>query len=95
MPTLIETKLSVEQIAEAFADLYSNEQAEFFAHVQRIAVKRGWWPEQQWSYLCGHIDGEEWLSTVDADIRKDARESLMSMAAPLYLHTLRAIESPQ
>lgn len=90
--TTIETTLTAEQLAEAFAELSSDEQAKFFAYVQRACVKRGYWAEQQWHYMCGHIDGEEWLTNVGADIRKDARDSLMSMAAPLYLHTLRAIE---
>jgi hypothetical protein len=92
MMTTVETTLTVEQIAEAFAGLGSNQQAAFFAHVHREFEKRGWWAEQQWHYMCGHIDGDEWLTEIGTDLRKDAREALMSMAAPLYLHTLRAID---
>lgn len=92
MKTTIETTLTVEQIAEAFAVLSSDEQAAFFAHVARHCNKAGFSAELQWHYMCGHLDGEEWLTKVDPELAKEGRESLMSMAAPLYLHTLRAID---
>lgn len=91
--TTIQARLTVEQIAAAFAELHSDEQAAFFGHVQRAAVAKGWWAEQQWHYMCGHISAEPWLVSLEPELAKDARESLMSMAAPLYLHTLRYCEA--
>lgn len=90
--TTIETKLTPQQLAEAFAVMNSSDQAEFFGHVSRVVEAEGFWAEQQWHYMCGHIEKEEWLTRIDPDLATRAKETLMSMAAPLYLHTLNYVD---
>lgn len=81
--------LTPSMLAEAFWSLGSDEQAAFFAHLAKAiqadqdagnksAYSLG---ELQWFYV-----GEELLKPE----RKKARDMLMTMAAPLFLHTLRA-----
>lgn len=76
-------------LAELFWSLGSDEQVEFFAHLAEVvkadhaggnssAYSLG---ELQWLYV-----GEELLKPE----QKKARDMLMTMAAPLFLHTLRA-----
>lgn len=76
-------------LAEAFWSMPDDEQAKFFAELSRIirkdheagnrnAYSNG---ELQWFYLGDRLTKAE---------QDDARSMLMTMAAPLYLHTLRA-----
>jgi hypothetical protein len=92
MATTIEATLTVEQIADAFVALGSNGQAEFFGHVARACKREGFSGELQWHYVCGHLDGDAWLTSIDKDLAREGRSELMALAAPLYLHTLRAAE---
>ena len=91
--TTVELALTVEQIAEAFSRLHSDEQAAFFAHVARACKNQGFLAETQWHFMCSHLHGEDGVSKIDQDLQREGRESLMSMAAPLYLHTCRAIDA--
>lgn len=81
--------LTPAMLAEAFWGFDSIDQAKFFAHLAEVvkadhaggnssAYSLG---ELQWLYV-----GEELLKPE----QKKARDMLMTMAAPLFLHTLRA-----
>lgn len=84
-------KITPAMMAEAFWALDSVYQTEFFAQLAKTikadqddgnksAYSFG---ELQWFYL-----GEE----LEKPDNKNAREMLMTMAAPLYMHTLMACE---
>ena len=91
--TNISVSLSPEQVAEAFCALgESTLQAEFFAHVRRITDRDYFWPERHWMYMCDTMHGKESAEALPDNMADEARSVLMEMTAPLYLHTLRAIE---
>lgn len=84
-----EVSLTPTMLADAFWMLSSDEQAQFFTELAKViqsdhesgnssAYSLG---ELQWFFL-----GDELLKNKN----KLARDMLMTMAAPLYLHTLRA-----
>ena len=89
--TEIEIKLTPSMMAKAFWNLGSVEQAEFFSELSRViredytvnnsAYGNG---ELQWHFTCDEMQSKS---------MKDAKDTLMSMAAPLYLHTLNYIDS--
>jgi hypothetical protein len=79
--------ITPKMLAEAFWNMDSTEQVQVFEELNKVvqfdyATKpnsQAWsLGEMQWFYL-GDALGEN----------KDARDMLMSIAAPLYLHTLR------
>ena len=91
--------LTPAMMAEAFWRMSDYQQAEFFAELGRVikadhqggnrnAYSLG---ELQWHFmgrlLQGHTEYNTWHRTPGE--LSLAREVLMSMAAPLYLHTLR------
>ena len=82
-------QLTPAMLAEAFWKLYSDEQAEFFTELAKLiegehaagnthVYALG---EMQWHYVGSELERPE---------NKKAREMLMTMAAPLYMHTLMA-----
>jgi hypothetical protein len=80
-------ELTAQMMAEAFWAMESSQQVEFFSELARViredhktntsAYSLG---ELQWFFV-----GDELLKTKNAE----ARDVLMTMAAPLYLNTLR------
>jgi hypothetical protein len=99
METTATVNLTPAMMAQAFWGMSDTQQAEFFAELGRVikadhqggntsAYSLG---ELQWHHLGGLLHGStyQWWPWPEAD-RDLAREVLMSMAAPLYLHTLRA-----
>ena len=84
-------QLTPAMMAEAFWQLGSDEQAKFFAELTKVihedhktnsgAYNLG---ELQWFYV-----GKELLKQEN----NEARSMLMTMAAPLYLNTLRVSEA--
>ena len=95
--------LTPAMMAQAFWGMSDTQQAEFFAELGRVikadhqggnraAYSLG---ELQWHHLGNLLHGSSalnWWPWPDAD-RDLAREVLMSMAAPLFLHTLRAADA--
>jgi hypothetical protein len=83
-------QLTPAMMAEAFWQMASSQQVEFFDELARViredhktntsAYSLG---ELQWFFV-----GDELLKPKNSE----ARSMLMTMAAPLYLHTLRASE---
>lgn len=80
--------ITPEMLAQSFWAMNSIEQAEFFAELNKIIrhthatdPKSQAWSlgEMQWFYLRDELDKNQ-----------PAREMLMTLAAPLYLNTLRA-----
>lgn len=83
-------QLTPAMLAEALWAMDSTQQAVFFDELARViredhktntsAYSLG---ELQWFHVGSELRGEKF---------KDARDMLMTMAAPLYLHTLRYVE---
>ena len=91
--TTINVAMTPEQVAEAFCALSeSTKQAEFFAHVRRITERDYYWPERHWHYMCATMHGEDMAEPLPDGMADEARGVLMEMTAPLYLHTLRAVD---
>lgn len=78
-------------LATSFWAMNSAEQAEFFAELNK-AIQHSYATEpKSWAWSLGEM---QWLYLGDElDKNQPAREMLMAMAAPMYLHTLRAIEA--
>ena len=91
LTTIPATQLTPELMAQAFWAMSSGEQAQFFAELNKV-VNHDWatkpksnaWSlgEMQWLYLGDELDKS-----------KPARDMLMAMAAPAYMHTLIATGS--
>lgn len=84
--------LTPAMLAEAFWKLGSDEQAEFF---QRLAdvVKADHQGGNTSAYALGEL---QWFYLGDELFKnKPARDMLMTMAAPLYLNTIRYCEARQ
>ena len=84
------TELTPRLMAQAFWDMSTDEQVLFFAELNQTVqhsyatdpISHAWSLGQlQWLYL-GH----------ELNKNKPAREMLMAMAAPMFLHALTAIE---
>lgn len=91
----VEMQMTPHLLAQAFWSMDSTKQAEFFAAVA-VEVRRTYEENQakprhlqSWGvYADG--EGQWWHLCNDLKANDAARSMLMSMAAPLYLHTLRA-----
>lgn len=80
-------EITPAMMAESFWAMGSRQQVEFFEELARVikddhktnnsAYALG---ELQWHFMCGEMDGDKYRAP---------RDMLMSIAAPLYLHTLR------
>ena len=76
-------------MAEAFWQMKSDKQVEFFALLGN-AIKADYGEGNRSAYSLGEL---QWFFVGDKLLEpsnKLARDMLMTMAAPLYLHTLRA-----
>ena len=89
--TPVTLTVTPQMLAQAFWDMGSDEQAQFFGALNQIisqeyATKPGSvaWSlgEMQWLYLGDALDKD-----------KPAREMLMAMAAPMFMHTLAFAEA--
>lgn len=82
-------QLTPAMLAEAFWGLGSDDQVEFFAQLAK-AIKA----DHEGGNSSAHSLGElQWLfvgSEMDKPANKEARDMLMTMAAPHYMHTLLA-----
>jgi hypothetical protein len=82
---------SPKELAEAFCDLGSNEQAEFFAHCHTIHERwtKQWEEGGRKTFYCS---GMQWYhigaTARDLGMYSPAAEVIMDIAAPLYVHTL-------
>jgi hypothetical protein len=89
-PALVSVTITPTMMAEAFWGMGSGQQSEFFDELARV-IQQDKTPgastyglgELQWHYLAHGMQGDNY---------KQPRAMLMSMAAPLYLHTLRVAE---
>ena len=86
---LVSVKITPAMMAAAFWDMNSDKQTEFFDELAQI-IQQDKTPgastygmgELQWHYLASAMQGKKY---------DQPRAMLMAMAAPLYLHALRAI----
>jgi hypothetical protein len=87
---LVSVKITPTMMAAAFWGMNSDEQTEFFDELAQF-IQQDKTPgastygmgELQWHYLASAMQGKKY---------DQPRAMLMSMAAPLYLHTLTATE---
>ena len=88
--TTASVELTPAMMAEAFWTMGSHEQAEFFDELARVIQEDH--KTNTSAYSLGEL---QWFFVGD-ELRKDqnkqARDMLMTMAAPLYLHTLAYVE---
>ena len=87
---VVQVNITPAMMAEAFWAMESSQQVVFFDELARViredhktnssAYSLG---ELQWFYMAGDMEGDKY---------REPRAVLMSMAAPLYLNTLRAAE---
>lgn len=78
------------QLAEAFCNMMSDQQGEFFAHVKKFADEHwsGWNAlEMQAFYIHDDVTGKYDEKPEYGD---DAKDAIMTLAAPFYLNTPRA-----
>ena len=84
--------LTPEMMAQAFWDMGSDLQIAFFDELAAI-IQRDHRDGNSSAYSLGEL---QWFFVGDDLLKpenKQARDMLMTMAAPLYLHTLRAVEA--
>ena len=87
--TISHVELTPELMAEAFWCMNSEEQTQFFSALNAV-IKNDDNPksvtyslgELQWFFMGDHLEKD-----------KPARDMLMAMAAPMYLHTLGAAQA--
>lgn len=91
IPITSEIDLTPKLMAEAFWNMGSDKQAEFFHELNTVIVTSHAKDPKSWAWSLGEM---QWCY-VAALLEKDkaGRDMLMAMAAPLYLHTLRSIET--
>lgn len=76
-----EVKLTPKQLAEQFWEMYNEEQAEFFEELFTVAgMKDSYYSFQSQAYYLH--------KTIRESKNEKAKESLMSLAAPFFLHLL-------
>lgn len=87
-----QVKLTPEMLAQAFWALSSTEQVAFFDDLAAI-IRRGYKDGNTSAYAMGelqwHYVGHELQKTENSQ----ARSMLMTMAAPVYMHTLMHCEA--
>lgn len=82
--------ITPQMMADAFWDMGTDEQAEFFAALNKVIQHDLATKPKSWAWGLGEL---QWYHLGDTlNQNKDAREMLMAMAAPLYLNTLRHAE---
>lgn len=80
--------LTPEMLARSFWAMSSVEQAEFFAELNKVIQHDHATDPKSWAWSLGEM---QWLYLGDElDKNQPAREMLMTIAAPMYMHTLRA-----
>ena len=79
----VDIELTPRMLAEAFCDLYDDQQAEFFAHCKQIS--------DDWKN--GGIYGQALSIVRKMPVGTPGAEFLMDLAAPYYRHTLAYCES--
>ena len=81
-------QLTPAMMAEAFWGMENSQQAQFFEELNRLIQHEYATKPKSYAWSLGEM---QWLYLGDSLAEnKPAREMLMAMAAPLYLHTLRA-----
>jgi len=87
----IPVTLTPETLARSFWAMNSVEQAEFFAALNKVIQHDHATDPKSWAWSLGEM---QWLYLGDElDKSQPAREMLMAMAAPVYMHTLLATEA--
>lgn len=82
--------ITPQMMADAFWEMGTDEQAEFFAALNKVVRHDHATKPKSWAWGLGEL---QWYYLGDTlHQNKDAREMLMAMAAPLYLNTLRHAE---
>lgn len=84
-------KLTPAMMAEAFWELGSGEQAEFFAQLAKV-IKADHEGGNRSAYSLGELQWFYMGDELDQPGNKEARDMLMTMAAPHYMHTLMACD---
>lgn len=80
--------LTPEMLARSFWAMDSTEQAAFFVELNKAIQHDYATDPKSYAWSLGEM---QWLYLGDElDKNQPAREMLMAMAAPMYLHTLRA-----
>lgn len=83
-------ELTPAMMAEAFWAMGSDQQADFFDELARVIRE-----DQKTNKNAYGLGELQWFftgSVLREEKFKDARDMLMTMAAPLYLHTLAYVE---
>jgi len=83
-------ELTPAMLAQAFWGMGSDQQTEFFRELKQVVTAEYAANPKSWAWGLGEM---QWLYMGEA-MEKDgpAREMLMAMAAPLYMHTLMFTE---
>ena len=85
---ITEVTITPKMMAEAFWEMGSDQQVEFFRELSRVIKE-----DQDNGNTSAYSQGElQWFFTgsiLSKEVNKEARGMLMTMAAPLYLSTLR------
>lgn len=76
-----EIKLTPKQLAEAFWNMYDNEQVEFFAELFNVAGMGE-------SYYNFELQAFHIHDKIRSTENEEAKEALMSLAAPFFYYTL-------
>ena len=87
---LVSVKITPKMMADAFWGMGSDEQTEFFDELAQF-IQQDKTPGAS-TYGMGELQWHFLASTLHSKKNNQPREMLMSMAAPLYLHTLMATE---
>ena len=85
----VHVDITPAMMAEAFWGMESGQQVQFFAELARV-VRADHEAGNRHAYSLGEL---QWFFTGASlleDENREARDMLMTIAAPLYLHTLRA-----
>ncbi len=82
-------QLTPAMLAEAFWGLGSDGQAEFFAELAKV-IKADHEGGNRSAYSLGELQWFYVGDELDKPANKEARDMLMTMAAPHYMHTLMA-----
>ncbi len=81
--------LTPSMLAEAFWGMESSQQVEFFAELARV-IRANHEAGNRYAYSLGELQWFYTGSQLLEEKNREARDMLMTIAAPLYLHTLRA-----
>jgi hypothetical protein len=87
--TTVQIRITPSMMAEAFWNMGSEQQLEFFEHLATVIKE-----DHKTNTMAYSMGALQWYFLGDEmRTNKQARDMLMTMAAPLYLHTLNFVEN--